>query len=235
MKLLTLPKAFLVFAITAASIYAYPGDARADDIVLDFDLPSLPSGGGNGYEEILNYYDGGTDQYGDVGPSDGITFSDTALALGQYPDAPNSNTGNEPGGGNGLIFLSGTEATMNVPVGFTTGFSFYYDAPSDDSGSINVWSGPNDTGTLLATLDLPGTSTNSDEPYYANWTPIGVTFSGTAESVDFAGTENYIAFADVTLNSGTPSEAAPEPSTWALLVGGIGLLAFVRLRRARKA
>jgi hypothetical protein len=180
---------------------------QGSPISLDFSLPSLPSGGGNGYEQILNYYNGGTDQYGDTGPNYGISFGSAALALGQYPLAPGSNTGDEPGGGNALFFLnSGSSAIMNVAGGFTTGFSFYYCAYLP--GTINVYSGVNDTGTLLASLTLPavGVQTTIGEPYFGRegWTPIGVSFSGTAESVDFGGTANEITFADVTFGSATP-------------------------------
>src|SRR5208282_93887 len=43
------------------------------------DLPSNPS-----YEEILNYYNGGADQNGAIGPNYGITFGPDALALLNY-------------------------------------------------------------------------------------------------------------------------------------------------------
>jgi hypothetical protein len=195
-----------VAALSVALPLACLSSAHAQS--LNFELPSLPSGGGNGYEQILNYYNGGADQYGDVGPNYGIVFGSDALALGQYPAAPNSNVGNEPGGGNALFFLSGSGDIMNVAAGFNTGFSFYYSAA--DSGSITVWSGQNGTGTELASLALPAYGNQyPTEPYYDGWAPIGVTFSGTAESVVFSGTANYIDFTDVTLNSGTPA-GVPE-------------------------
>ena len=191
--------------------------ACAGVISLNFELPSLPSGGGNGYEQILNYYNGGADQYGDVGPNLGVVFNSTALALGQYPVAPNSNTGNEPGGGNALIFLSANDAILNYAAGFTTGFSFYYDAPAGYTGTINVYSGVNDTGTLLASLSLPGNGISPTEPWFSMWTALGVTFAGTAESIDFGGTANEIAFADVTFGSGTPA-ATPDSTDASLYV-----------------
>jgi hypothetical protein len=173
-------------------------------VSLDFTLPTADLTAGGGDAKILDYYNGGTDQYGGTGPNYGISFGSDALALGHSGQYPFSNTGNEPGGGNALFFLTGTEDVMNIAAGFNTGFSFYYDCPSNLSGSIQVWSGLNNTGTLLASLTLPGTSINSTEPFFGNWTPIGVTFSGIARSVDFAGTANEITFADVTLGSGSP-------------------------------
>ena len=199
-------------------------------VSLDFTMPSLPAAG---YEAIQNYYNGGANQLGDVGPNYGITFGSDALALGQYPLAPSSNTGNEPGGGNALFFLGGSDV-MNVAAGFTGGFSFYYDCPANLSGSINVYSGVNDTGILLATLALPGTSINGTEPFFGNWTPIGVSFAGTAESVDFGGTANEITFADVTLGSVNPQigNGAPDSTGWSLyLMAALGLAGAARVSR----
>jgi hypothetical protein len=204
-------------------------------VSLDFTLPTADLNAGGGNAEILNYYDGGTDQFGGTGPNYGISFGTDALALGQYAQYPGySNTGNEPGGGNALFFLNGTEDVMNIAAGFTKGFSFYYDCPSYLSGSIQVWSGLNNTGTLLASLTLPGTSLNSTEPFFGNWTPIGVTFSGVAESVDFAGTANEITFADVTLGSGVPQignsgsgNSVPDNTGLSTYVfAGLGLVAM---------
>jgi hypothetical protein len=219
--------ACLFFVACATSVHA---------VSLDFTLPTADLTAGGGDAEILNYYNGGTDQYGGTGPNYGISFGTEALALGQYAQYPGfSNTGNEPGGGNALFFLNGTGDVMNIAKGFTTGFSFYYDCPSDLSGSIQVWSGLNNTGTLLASLTLPGTSINSTEPLYGNWTPIGVTFSGVAESVDFAGTANRIAFADVTLGSGAPQignggtggNSVPDNTDLSTyLFAGLGLVAM---------
>jgi len=225
-----------IAAVAAALSLACGHSARAA-ISLDFTLPDLSDSGGS--EAILNYYNGGADQNGGTGPNYGITFGADALSLGQYADYPGySNTGNEPGGGDALFFLSGSEDEMDIAGGFTTGFSFYYDCPADLSGSIEVWSGVGGTGTLLASLDLPGTSINGTEPYFGNWTPIGVTFSGTAESVDFTGTANEITFADVTIGSGSPQIGSGSPvpdggATLAMLGSALAGLAALRRRFAK--
>ncbi len=118
---------------------------------------------------------------------------------------------------------------MNVAAGFNTAFSFYYSAPFTN-GSVSVYSGLNGTGSLLATLALASTPDgNPPLPYdYGVWYPIGVSFAGTAQSVDFSGTTNGIGFTDVTLGSVTPT---PEPGTIALCVIGASALLF----RRRKA
>jgi hypothetical protein len=168
-------------------------------ISLNFVLPD-----NTGSEQILNYYNGGADQNGAIGPNYGITFGPDSLALlnNDQKNPPVSNVGNEPGGGNSAIFLSGPGDIMNVVAGFTSGFSFYQ--ASYYAGVVTVYSGPNDTGTVLASLNFPATGLNGSEPLYGNWAPEGVTFAGTAESVDFSGTANYIAFTDVTIGSANP-------------------------------
>jgi hypothetical protein len=149
------------------------------------------------YQSILEYYNGGMAAEGQIGPSYGISFDSDSLALLNYPD---SNVGNEPGGGNSMIFLSGVGDIMDVPAGFTTGFSFDYAAPYY-GGSVSVYSGLDGTGSLLGTLTLNINGAGPGPGEYSNWTPVGVAFAGTAESVDFSGNANYIAFTDVTIGS----------------------------------
>jgi len=58
---------------------------------------------------------------------------------------------------------------------------------------------------------------------FCRYTPFGVTFKGTAESVDFSGTENQIGFVDITLGSATAGggKGVPEPATVSLLALGM--------------
>jgi len=210
------------FALLATFSLAGLSAAHAQTGLI-FTLPSIISSGG-GQEQVLNYYNGGTDQYGDVGPSDGIIFDSSALAIAP---SPYSAAYNIPGGGNLLYFLTGSDQ-MNVPGGFTTGFSFYYTSPYN-SASVKVYSGLNSTGTLLASIPLA--QAGSD---FGSWEQVGVSFSGTALSVDFGGVANEVGFTDITLNSSTAdssfgSTPTPEPASIALL--GLGAAAFVARRR----
>jgi hypothetical protein len=206
--------------------------ARAGTIVLTFE-------GLQNNEEVLNYYNGGLGSEGSgPGPNYGITFDSDALALINDQNGGTGNFAGNPSGDTTLYFLSGS-ATMNVAAGFTTGFSFYYSA-IHDAGSITVWIGLNDTGTLLQTITLPVTSsevgtnpacTQTDEPY-CPFFALGVTFSGTAESVDFGGTVNQIGFDNITLGSATAGGSTPEPVTFTLL--GLGLASFAVISRRKR-
>ncbi len=122
---------------------------------------------------------------------------------------------------------------MDVAAGFTTGFSFNYVSLSD-SGSVTVWSGLDGTGTLLGTIDLSPNAGSCPgyDAQFCPFSPIGVTFPGTAKSVEFAGVANQIGFDDVTFGSSTPG-GIPEASTWAMMALGFAGLGFAGYRKAK--
>ena len=209
--------ALLMVGLLASSAYA--------SITLNFQ-------GLQNLEPVESYYNGGLGGFGSgPGPNYGITFGSDSLAIINAASGGTGNTFNEPFGGTTcLFFLSGPGDLMNVPAGFTTGFSFYYSSPFA-TGSISVYSGLNGTGTLLAYLSLPETPNGvpTFSYNYAFWEPIGVSFSGTAESALFSGSANYIAFDDVTLGASRPP-GAPEPATILLLGSGLVGLAALKKR-----
>lgn len=220
----------------AAALVAAP--ASASVVVLNF------SGlNGTGEEGPLNYYNGGTGSLGSgPGPNYGVVFGSDALSCSGQPGGT-CNTAMIPGGtgANALFFLTGPGDVMNVAAGFTTGFSFFYSAPIFP-GTVSVYSGLNGTGTLLATLALAlttdGNSTaGCQSTDYCPYVATGVTFAGTAESVLFTGTANYIAFGDITLGSATAggggTTTVPEPETLALLGLGLVAAASTTIRRRR--
>ena len=126
---------------------------------------------------------------------------------------------------------------MDVPNGLTDGFSFFYSAIGL-SGVVNVWSGLDSTGNLLATVQLPVTpsevGTNpacNPSGDYCPFFPIDVSFSGTAMSVDFGGSNNDIVFDDITLDISPVSGVPEPPSTLAVLSIGAALAAFRAIRQ----
>ncbi len=179
-------------------------------------------------EQILNFYNGGTGSLGSgPGPNYGVAFASDSLAIISTSDGGTGNFADNPSGDTIAYFLSGAGDVMNVAGGFTTGFSFYYTNISD-VGSVNVYSGLNDTGTLLASLSLPAlgdAGCSSSQPFCV-WAPIGVTFSGTAESVDFTGTANQIGFDNITIGSSTAGSSVPEPTSVLLLGTLVALVGF---------
>jgi hypothetical protein len=182
-------------------------------------------------EQVLNYYNGGLGGNGSgPGPNYGVVFGTDSLALisstvgggGNFQNAPSNSI---------VFFLGGPGDVMDVAGGFNTGFSFYYSASG--TGSVNVYSGLDGTGSLLATLNLPNSAGNGAPGctyYYCDWQPVGVSFAGTAESAVFSGSANNIGFTDITLGSATPGAPGPLPGA-----GFVGLAALVLTGAAAKA
>ncbi len=184
--------------LCGSALAAGPGDVK----VLTFE-------GLQNYETVNQFYNGGTGGNGSgPGTNYGISFSGNSLALIDSDAGGSGNFGGEPSPDTILFFSSGGASTMNVPAGFTTGFSFYYSSPFT-SGSVTVYDGVDGTGNVLATINLPLTPANgAPDPSgaYSPFMPYGVSFNGTARSVDFSGGANSIAFDDVTIGSSTPVE-----------------------------
>jgi hypothetical protein len=209
-------------AVTALVVSVSISTAQAAPIVLDFE------GAGDG-ARILEFYNGGTDSYGNFGSSKGVSFGPNALSLttGNFNDNPSGRTI--------MFFLSGS-AMLNYAAGFTTGFSFYYS--SSTSALINIWDGLNGTGNLLASLNLAAQSSlNCANPNttYCNWTAVGANFLGTARSIDFGGGVNAIGYDDITFGSATAGDTGNEvsaPATLGLL--GLAMTGFA-FRRRRQA
>jgi MYXO-CTERM domain-containing protein len=219
--------AWIVVAVMA-SVWAFgAGSAEADVTVLTFE-------GLGDNEAVEQYYNGGTGGDGSgPGPDYGIYFSDNALAIIDSDAGGTGNFGGEPSPDTVMYFLSGAAATMNVPDGFETGFSFFYSA-INQPGQIVVYDGLDATGNVLATLDLPVTPAfGAPDPTgaFSPLVPIGVAFDGVAESVDFGGTINQIGFDNITLGSEQPG-GGDVPVAEPTALGLVGL-ALMGLRRRR--
>lgn len=198
-------------------------------VILDFE------GVGSG-EKIDNFYNGGTDSAGNSGTDYGISFGDDALACVDS-DATNGfgcNIANEPSEDTVMFFTSGS-SVLNSFLGFDTGFSFFYSSARDVL--VNVYSGLNLTGDLLGSINLArnyqdGSCVGDPTGAFCNWDIGALSFAGTAHSIDFGGTANYVAFDNITFGSTDPT-GVPEPISVALF--GIGLSGMFLSRRKKAA
>lgn len=216
--------------------------SKAGVITLDFvGIDSYPDA-----SDVLieNYYDGGAASDGNVGPNYGVTFSSgaTLLCLNTASDPTCSNTSM---GGQGLadsqdwaMYFPTTNPTMDVSGGFTSGFSMVYSNPNGATVGVQVWSGLDGTGTLLASASLAQTTAGTDvsgcyDALYCPFADFSLAFSGTGESIVFTGTANQSVYNDITFGSTVVGGTAPEPGSGLLLAGGLAICGFV-LRRSRR-
>lgn len=220
------------------SSVAFLASTTANAAIITLDFEGLADNGSVG-----DYYNGGG------GPDFDISFSPNALAVIDRDAGGSGNFASEPTPDTILFFLSGSAATLNALNGFETGFSFFYTS-TNFVGSINVYDGLDATGNLLATLSLPMTPAGPGDPNggtgdprgsFGTFDPIGVSFDGTARSIDFGGTINQIGFDNITFGSATPGgdggvqpdpNVIPLPASLPLLIGGL-VAGFVALRRRR--
>jgi len=218
----------LIASVSLISVAS--SSAQADPISLNFDTLQ-------NHELVDNYYNGGFGSLGSgPGPNYGITFAN-AFVLNEL-DLVNNDVAQLITPPNAITFLTGSGALMDVSGGFTTGFSFNYSAPFF-AGVVEVWSGPDGTGALLASLTLPLTPDGAGNPAcggknYCPDVPFGVSFNGTAHSVNFSGNANFIVYDDITLGSSTPI-TTPLPAALPLFAGGLGLMGLLGWGRKRKA
>jgi len=156
------------------------------------------------------------------------------LALIDADAGGNGNFANEPSANTIMFFLDANNAILNATNGFDTGFSFYY--TSSTAASVTVWSGFDGTGSLLGTINLAAqyNSGCSGDPTggFCNFTNAGVSFSGIAHSINFGGTAGQTGYDNITFGSAVAQGGVPEPASWAMMLGGFGLVGgAMRVRR----
>lgn len=216
-----------LIAAAAATTIGMATPAMANVIVLDFE--GLDNG-----EAVDGFYNGGTSENGNSGTDFGIAFSDSTLALIDG-DAPGGtgNFGNEPSPDTIMFFLSGDRAVMNVAAGFEEGFSFFYTSITENA-FVNVFSGLDGTGEILATLMLAPTGTDcTGDPTgaFCNFESIGTTFTGVAFSVAFGGVADQVGFDDITFGSAIAGGEVPIPGAIGLFLTGAAGLTAMRRRK----
>ena len=185
-------------------------------------------------QPVGNFYNGGglTST-----PNYGVTFSSNFYGLtsfynggaGAFSPTPTTTP---------AIFMNGATTgsavmgVMNVTAGFSSGLNFYFSAgfAPGQSETVQIWSGANGTGTVLATINLSNNNGSCNGyPTYCVWSSAGTSFTGTAKSVTFSGPANELGLSDITI--GSNSTAVPEPSSVYLLGAGVAALSLTQLRR----
>ncbi|MDP1902474.1 MAG: PEP-CTERM sorting domain-containing protein [Rubrivivax sp.] len=127
----------------------------------------------------------------------------------------------------GVMFVApgGTaaDASMNVDGDFY-GLSFYYSSADASTDAVQVWSGTDGTGNLLASFSLVANATlGCTDSAYCHWDQLSASFGSAARSVTFADSTAAAAFDNIGV--------IPEPSS--VLLAGLALgAAFVTRRRA---
>lgn len=166
------------------------------DFTINFD--DVPTG-----DSIDGFYSGGTSSSGASGANLGVFFDGwaTTSGFGQTSE-PNLAFLNEPYGIWDVTDINWT--AMRFTAGFFSG------------GTLTVWSGPNGTGEVLATLTGVLGDPLDFQPYQLNW--VGSARSFTASSD--AGLDGQLGFDDVVFVTG----GVPEPGSWALMIIGFGLV-----------
>ncbi len=208
--------------IALAATFAAPASAAV--VTLDFE-------GVGDFNSVGNYYNGGG------GTNYGVSFSEDTLALVDSDAGGSGNFANEPSANTIMFFTNSSNAILNYAAGFTTGFSFWY--TSSTSASVTVWDGLDGTGNLLGTINLAAQNTQNctGDPTgsFCNWTNAGVAFGGTAKSINFGGTANQTGYDNITFGSDRATGGAvPEPATWAMMIGGFGMVGGAMRYRRRK-
>lgn len=186
---------------------------------------------------IGNYYIGGTDGAGNVGVDHNTVFTQSVLALtngdglgsgtgGTYfTGAPTTNVAFVNASDLELVANGGTGSFMNVSNGFDTSLTLTYSSISAPT-VLNIFSGLNGTGTLLATLNLANNSDGcgTGSPFCV-WTTATQSFSGIAESVQLDSNAGNFAFTNVQFN------AVPLPASGLLMAFAVAGLSLVGVRR----
>ncbi len=205
--------------ITAAALALFaaaPAFANTT-FTLDFE-------GASGYvNSIAEFYNGGTDSLGQSGTNRGVSFSDAAVALSN--DAFFQYYSNAPSGGT-VMYAFDSSAVMNVAKGFVDRLTFYYSASQGVLDAVNIYSGLDATGTLLASVSLFGNAQVgcSDTPY-CRFDLTSVKFAGLAHSISFGGDAPNVAFDNVTIT------AVPEPQACLMLAVGLAAVGLAKRRR----
>jgi hypothetical protein len=198
-----------------ASMAAMSLAQAATPTLINFETPTS-------FASILEHYNGGTDGAAVAGANLGVSF--TADALGLKNDVLGPYFSNAPSP-LGVMAPVGANSTLNVAGGFTSFISFWYSSSAFVLQGVNVYSGLNGTGSLLASFNLVNNAqaNGCTSSPYCLFDQVTSTFSGTGRSVTFGNSANLAAFDNVNIS------AVPETTT--TLMMSLGLVGLFLARR----
>lgn len=171
------------------------------------------------FASINQYYNGGADSAGNVGPALGVSFGPDALGLVNDFNTYFSNAPSPIG----VMAPVGPAATMNVPAGFTNSIGLFYSSSAAVPNAVQIWSGLDGTGSALASFNLlANAQTGCTGSPFCRFDPLVGLFAGTARSVTFANAASVAAFDNIGITT------VPEPTTALLLALGVAGLVAAR-------
>jgi len=155
-------------------------------------------------EFIDQFYNGGTGSLGSgPGPNYGLELTANAQAIISASKGGSGNFIHNPGGYPVMFFQAGNAVTMTATNGVGVAVWFSYSALQ--TGSATVYTGPNGTGTILASITLPPNNSGCTTYKLCVWSAVGVPLSTTAGSITFAGVPDYLAIGTIHLGSALPT------------------------------
>lgn len=189
--------------------------AFAANVLIDFEAVTS-------FASVAEFYNGGSDSAGASGPALGVSFGGDALAFANDELGPYFSHAPSP---LGVMAPVGAEATMNVATGFTGTVSVWYAATGFVAQGVNVWSGLDGSGKLLASFNLVDNASNgcSDSPF-CHFDQLSASFHGVAKSITFGNGAGVAAFDNIAIS------AVPEPTAALLMSLGLAGLMLVRRR-----
>ena len=203
-------------AILTAGLLAASFAQANTAVLVDFETPTS-------FAFVEEHYNGGTDSAMLAGANLGVSFTFDALALQNDAAGPYFSNAPSPVG---LMAPVGANATMNVAAGFVGTVGVWYSADSFVLQGVNVYSGLNGTGNLLASFNLVANAQadGCSSSAYCRFDQLTSSFAGTAKSITFGNAANMAAFDNISIT------AVPEPTTVLLMSLGLATLALRRRR-----
>ena len=220
---------------------AYTPVARAGELLLNggFESSTTTLATGNNIGTVPSNWAVGTGYTASNSNQQKGASTSGAITLQPYSGTYSADTSTTSGTtGGGTNCWDGTGTTNNAPVTLTQTFNLT--VASNIAGSFAIGGRDTNSNTFTSTVSFTGTTTAGAT--YTSPTESGSTTNGVWTVKTFnltnvpAGSYTYsIVLADAHNVDAVAlvSTAVPEPSTWAMLLGGLGLLGVgQRVRRA---